>query len=186
MYLQEKYRNFFLTKRNKYTILDSGYDYGLKYAHSLANLIRAKEIIIPELRHELLKPYKYKYQLIVSDLELVDTYAYEDKYKDISVLGLPISLCETNKEARVQFLEETDYHERFEFHCLDSGEWVNEVHYLKARSISTSYPIYMGQRLIDIEKSNRYYPQPKLYYQSSRDNELVYKNIRYYKRMARK
>ena len=187
LYPQERYRNFFLKKRDKYTILEAGSSYGLKYSHSLALFTHTNEISFRESEIEPLpkKPSRYKYQLIVDDLELVDEYANSEDYSGIDVLGLPASLCDRDKEARVKFLEETDYHERFEFHCLGTSKWLNEVYYLQARSISTSYPVHMGLLNLKIERA-KYRPRPDDYFEKDWEiHEKVYDNIRYYTRLAR-
>ena len=187
LYPQEKYRNFFLKKRDNYTILEAGSSYGLKYARSLALFTHTDEISIRESYIDPMpdETSRYKYQLITDSVEEVHKYAYEPKYKTIDVIGLPASLCVDDKEARIKFLETTDYHERFEFHCLGTSQWLNEIYYLNARSISTSYPVHMGLLNLKIERA-KYRPRPDDYFEKDWEiHEKVYDNIRYYTRLAR-
>ena len=157
----------------------------MKYAHSLASLVQANEISFYESEVEdIPERSQYKYQLIVEDLDMVDEYANDEKYRSIDVLGLPSSLCDGDKEARIKFLEENDYHDRFEFHCLGTSKWLNEIYYLNARSISTSYPVYMGLLGLNIE-TDEWKEKPFWFDECAGITEEVYDNIRYYTRLVR-
>lgn len=207
------YRQFYASVPG-YKILDNGAneDHRIPDHHLIAWAKRqeVQEIVVPDVlrdcdhtiqRCRQFKPLAYehrefKYMAVIQGLNLAEVmkcayfYATQDW---ISVLGIPRLLVDViDQQARMSLYSalynDKDF-KRFQFHFLGSSSWVEEVVVLgasSARSMDTSYPVYMGLLGYDIAH-NTWRHRPKSFFGWEYDEDtmrLVQSNIAKYSEWA--
>jgi len=216
-----KYLDFYLNKSEEgdFIILDNGaaegFAYGPKHLLTLAEEVKATEIVIPDIMGEAndtlahaqmfaryASPnYQYMFVLQGSTIEEVmfclRALDNGNMFSYVTTIGIPRHLYSLGKYFRVsltEFLIKEHFHDMYEIHFLGANEWMGEVFNLSEmtdglngfRGIDTSLPVYMGLEGLNIRNGFDYIKRPTDFFTRSDDNqEMILKNIQTYLQWAR-
>lgn len=209
---QKRYQDFFqtLTKR-EYVILDNGaaeeVTFGAQHLHTLADVIGAKEIVVPDTLFEFRQTLgqalqfgqiadpKYRYMAVVQGRtyqefqKCLEAYLTMPALSYITTIGIPRLMNTIDDSMRysfVQWIKEESFLDVVEYHALGSTNDLREVYDLWTegivRGIDTSAPIHMGLAGIDITQNPFPPKRPSDYFETYRieHEDIVDKNIKTY------
>lgn len=208
---QPRYQDFFQTRnKDEWIILDNGaaedVTFGAKHLHTLADLIGAKEIVVPDTLFEFRETLgqalqfgqiadpKFRYMAVLQGRTMqefqkcLEAYMVMPILQYITTIGVP-RLMDTaiGEGARVGFMEWVQgqgLDAVLEYHCLGGTSDLAEVEFLAdipaVRGIDTSAPVYMG--LEGRSLTDEYFSRPADFFDRYKleHEEVLDQNIRTY------
>ncbi len=120
-------------------------------------------------------------------MQTIDMIATDTKFMYVTTIGIPRLINNEDRHARFKvanFIEKNDYNRALEVHFLGANKHLDEVGYLEetgvGRGIDTSAPVYMGLEGYVLANMDPWVPRPSNYFQKSRNNPMIEKNINTY------
>lgn len=197
--------------QNEYVILDNGaaenVTFGAKHLHTLADVIGAKEIVVPDTLFEFRETLgqalafgqiadpNYRYMAVLQGRTMgefqkcLEAYLTMPALSYITTIGIPRLMNTIEDHLRwifVKWIKEQNFNNVVEYHALGSTYDLREVYDLQSegilRGIDTSAPIHMGLAGIDITQNPFTPKRPDDYFETYRINneEILDKNIKTY------
>ena len=211
----EKYQEFYQTKSDDgdFVILDNGaaegFAYGAKHILTLADLINADEVVVPDAMgdaNETLALAQYfaryakpdhQYMFVIQGTTMEEVLfclrALDNgnSFMYVTTLGIPRHLYYIEPTARAQITEwliRENFHLRYDIHFLGANPWMDEPTVLNDlttglegfRGMDTSLPIYMGLEGRRIDVADQYMQRPEDFFTRTDDNPMVQVNINKY------